>query len=69
MVSIMLHRQLLMPPPFEEWWNGHIMLPCPSPSVSGVSNLCLFSKQGHPCPLDTVLVCIIIFFKGARILI
>ena len=43
-----------MPPSFEEWWKGHIVLPLsirpsvrPSRSVSGVSNLHLrFSGGG-----------------------
>ena len=51
-------------PPFEEWWEGHIVLPLsvrPFLSVSGagsgVSNMRLkFFRRGHPCPLDTFLV-------------
>ena len=36
-----------MPPPFKEWWKGHIGLPvCPSPSASGVSNLRLTFSGG-----------------------
>ena len=52
-----------MPPPFEERWNGHLMLTlsvCPSVSIhiwDGVSHLRLFFRQGHPCPLGTFLFC------------
>ena len=42
-----------MPPPFKEWWKGHIVLPLsvrPSSSASGVNNLrlsfCFFFQAG-----------------------
>ena len=43
-------QKTFMPPPFEEWWKGHIALPCPSvhpsPSSFGISNLCLSFSGG-----------------------
>ena len=52
---------IVMPPPYEEWWKGHIVLPLtvrPSLSASGVSNLrfSFFFRRGHPCSLDTFLI-------------
>ena len=48
-------KVLFMPPPFEEWWKGHLVL-ClsihPSMSAFGISNLSL----SFSCPLDVFLV-------------
>ena len=57
---LLILQDHFMPPPFKEWWKGHIVLPLSvRPSVSvrvrdSINNL-RFSG-GHPCPLDTFLV-------------
>ena len=53
-----------MPPPFEEWWKGHTLLPLLPLSVHPCVRLppalaiyiYVFFQAGHPCPLDTFLV-------------
>ena len=36
---------LYMPPPFEEWWEGHIVLPLSIRLQDGVNNLRLFFRR------------------------